>query len=35
MKYLLTKVVLLVIIILVAGEAAKQNKRMWRNWQTR
>ena len=34
-QYLLTKVVLLVIIILVAGEAAKQNKRMWRNWQTR
>ena len=25
----------LVIIIFVAGEAAKQNKRMWRNWQTR
>lgn len=25
----------MVIIIFVAGEAAKQNKRMWRNWQTR
>ena len=31
----LTKGGHLVIIIFVAGEAAKQNKRMWRNWQTR
>ena len=31
----LTKRGYLVIIIFVAGEAAKQNKRMWRNWQTR
>ena len=31
----LTKGGHLVIIILVAGEADKQNKRMWRNWQTR
>ena len=31
----LTKGGHLVIIIFVAGEADKQNKRMWRNWQTR